>query len=91
MTIIYMFIAIKLFITVYFDLSYETRIVLSDITVYMGGVRKYTNYAIFAAIFSALYFQKLFHFTTDRKLFVWIELFDMIRGLIPPKQLNPNE
>jgi hypothetical protein len=35
-----------------------------------------------------LYFHKLFHFATSKKLFILTQLFEMVRGFVEPKELR---
>ena len=84
----YVFIISKTLLVMFTTLPINIRISLSDMSFIVGGIESYTNFAIVMSFTVALYFHRLFHYTKDKALFTWLKLFDMIRGLIPPKQLH---
>ena len=87
-TINHLFTIIRHTIVLFVHLDIDTRLSLGDVSFLIGGLESYTNFAIVMAFTAAVYFHKLFHFTSNARLFTWINLFDMIRGLIPPKNLH---
>ena len=89
----YAIIVAKTLLVMFVDMDLQNRLILSDLSILLGGIENYTNLAIVLSFCAGLSIRKLFNFTKDVKLFAWVDLFDMIRGIIAPKQLHlmPND
>jgi hypothetical protein len=75
-----------LLLSVKFD--YETRILLYDISLFLGGVEKYNKIIILLINVLGLSLSKMFYLTQSKELMEWTQLFEMIRGNVPSLKLG---
>jgi hypothetical protein len=79
---------IKNFILLIGKFGAETHIFLADQTFYLSGVQFYIKLNELLPFILAAYLHKLLHFSSDAKLFIWSELFEMLRGNIKPEEIG---
>jgi hypothetical protein len=90
----YLFVLLNLFnvfkyillLSLKFD--YETRILLYDMSLFVGGVEKYTKIILLLGNVFGLSLSKMFSFTQSKELMEWTQLFEMIRGNVPSLKLG---
>ncbi len=75
-----------LLLSVKFD--YETRILLYDMSLFLGGVEKYNKIIILLINVFGLRLSIMFDFTQSKESMEWTQLFEMIRGNIPSLKLG---
>jgi hypothetical protein len=75
-----------LLLSVEFD--YETRILLYDMSLFLGGVEKYNKIIILLINVMGLSLSQLFYLTQSKELMDWTKLFEMIRGNVPSLKLG---
>jgi hypothetical protein len=75
-----------LLLSVKFD--YETRILLYDMSLFLGGVEKYNKIIILLINVMGLSLSQLFYLTQSKELMDWTKLFEMIRGNVPSLKLG---
>ena len=56
------------------------RLYLFDMTLFIGGIEQYNSYVIIILSFMALAIFTTFHITTDKRLIMWVNIYEMIRG-----------
>ena len=65
--------------------DHQLRLYLFDLTLFMGGVKHFTMYAMILAWTAASLLFKYFHLSRDKKLMQWVEILEYITGM---KELN---
>ena len=58
----------------------KTRLYVFDLTLFFGGVRRYTSYVMILAWSGASMLFKSLHMTRNNRLMKWIEIFEYING-----------
>jgi len=85
---IYWFIAIKYVIMIFKDLDYETRLIINDPSIWIGGIRQYNNIAtLFGCIWGAN-IHKMLYLTTSTKLLVWTQIIYKTTDSVSPQKLG---
>ena len=60
--------------------DHQTRLYLFDLTLFMGGVKHFTMYAMILTWSAASLIFQYFHLTRDKKLMKWVEILEYITG-----------
>ena len=69
-------------------LSTDLQYVVNDWTLFIGGFRTYYLLGYSAAFFWSAFLHHYLYLSSDKKLFVWRQLFDMSRGKLSPSQMG---
>jgi hypothetical protein len=85
---LYMFNILKYILLLSVKFDYETRILLYDASLFLGGVEKYNKIIILLINVMGLSITKMFYFTQSKELMEWTQLFEMIRGNVPSLKLG---
>jgi hypothetical protein len=86
--LLYLFNVFKYILLLSVKFDYETRILLCDISLFLGGVEKYNKIIILLINVMGLSISKMFSFTQSKELMEWTQLFEMIRGNVPSLELG---
>ncbi len=73
--------------------NYVTRLLIydhRDIYLFIGGVEKYNILLFILGCIMAPIMRKKLYLTSSRKLMVWTQLFEMIRGSVSPQDFGLN-
>jgi hypothetical protein len=85
---IYLFNVFKNILLLFKKFDYETRILVFDVSLFVGGVEKYNKLILLLINIMGIRLNKILYFTESKKLLNWTQLFEMIRGSIPPSSLG---
>ena len=58
----------------------KLRLYLFDSTLFLGGIRQYNNFVIIITNFMAFCMFKLLYISPDKRLNVWIDIYEVIIG-----------
>ena len=72
------------------DMSSDMLYIFQDWSVFIGGYRAYYQMGYGAAFFWSTFLHSLLYLSSDNKLFVWRQLFDMCRGRLCPNVMGLN-
>ncbi len=86
--LLYLFNVFKYILLLSVKFDYETRILLYDASLFLGGVEKYNKIIILLINIVGLSLSKMFYFTHSKELMEWTQLFEMIRGNVPSLKLG---
>jgi hypothetical protein len=79
---------VKNFILLIGKFGAETHIFLADQSFYLSGIRFYIKLNELLPFVLAAYLHKLFYLSSNAKLFIWSELFEMLRGNVKPEEIG---
>jgi hypothetical protein len=79
---------VKNFILLIGKFGAETHIFLADYSFYLSGVQFYVKLNELLLFILAAYLHKLLYLSSNGKLFVWSQLFEMLRGNITPEEIG---
>jgi hypothetical protein len=79
---------VKNFILLIGKFGAETHIFLADHTFYLSGIRFYIKLNELLPFILAAYLHKLLYLSSNPKLFIWSQLFEMLRGNITPEKIG---
>jgi hypothetical protein len=85
---LYLFNVFKYILLLSVKFDYETRILLYDMSLFLGGVEKYNKIIILLINVMGLSLSQLFYLTQSKELMDWTKLFEMIRGNVPSLKLG---
>ena len=86
--VIYLIIFLKLMICL--NLNYETRIMLFDVPLMLGGIAKYNTFFLSGATVMGAVITKYIHLNTSLDMMKWTEIFESIRGCVDPEYIGFN-
>jgi len=85
--LLYFLITIKFFVMILFEFDYETRLILFDPTLFLGGIEKYNTFIfVWGSIFGT-HLHKMLYLTTSKKLLFWTQLIHMVTDSVSPFNL----
>ncbi len=80
--------AVKNFILLIGKFGAETHIFLADHTFYLSGIRFYIKLNELLPFILAAYLHKLLYLSSNPKLFIWSQLFEMLWGNTKPEEIG---
>jgi hypothetical protein len=90
--VIYLLNVIKYSVLLLKDFDYETRVLLYDIPMFLGGVQKYNTIVFLLASLLGAYLHKMLYLTADnsKRLFVWTKIFLLSKNYDSSRELGPD-
>jgi hypothetical protein len=90
--VIYLLNVIKYSVLLIKDFDYETRVLLYDIPMFLGGVQKYNTIVFLLGSLLGPYLHKMLYLTTgnSKKLFDWTKIFLLSKNYDPSRELSPD-
>jgi len=78
----YYILCLKYFMMLFIEFDYETRLILFDISLFIGGIEKYNSFVCILGFLLGTNFHKLLYSVSQRDL-IWIKLLYMSNEGIP--------
>jgi hypothetical protein len=90
--VIYLLNVIKYTVLLLKDFDYETRVLLYDIPMFLGGIQKYNTVVLLLGSLLGAYLHKMLYLTTDnsKKLFVWTKIFLLSKNYDSSREIGPH-
>jgi len=86
--LLYAFQTIKFFVMLFINFeNYEVRLLLFDISLFMGGIEKYNTFIFFCGSIFGAYLHKMLYLTTSKKFLFWTQSIYMATGSVSPFEL----
>jgi len=87
---LYWFLIIKYVIMLFVKFDYETRLILNDPSIWIGGIHQYNTIAVIFGCIWGIRLHKMLYLTTSTKLLDWTQLIYKITGSVGPQNLRFN-
>jgi hypothetical protein len=80
--ILYYILSLKFSMILFIEFGYETRLILFDVSLFIGGIEKYNTFILIMACLLGAYLHKLLYLVSPTDL-VWSKLLDLNEKEIP--------
>jgi hypothetical protein len=90
--VIYLLNVFKYSVLLLNDFDYETRVLLYDIPMFLGGVQKYNTIVFLLGLLLGVYLHKMLYLTAGNstKLFVWTKIFLLSKNYDSSRKPEPD-